>query len=101
MLESIMGFVLMLIAVIAIVGIITGFVFLVADIVYFGRPLWRTYYPPEQQGNIDFAGGYSRRSSYWVARDYAKIFNGEVVKHRDVSGRPVDPSWLPRLEGEH
>lgn len=42
-----------------------------------GRPLWRVKYPPDAKYN--FEGGYSVRMTWWVAKDYAKIFGGEVV----------------------
>lgn len=70
-------------------------IFTIVDAAYFSRPLWRVYYPPEQKGRVDFKGGYSDRMSFWVARDYASIFNSEVVKHTDLEGRPADPNYVP------
>lgn len=70
--------------------VISGFLFVAVSFLlmdwHLGRLKWRVKYPPDAWHN--FKGGYSVRMSWWVAKDYAKIFGGEVVRADEYVSSP-------------
>lgn len=75
-----MGIVVNCVAVLFCLAFLVGLVHAIVDVLHWNVKKWRVKYPPEKRGRVDFKGGFSILMTYWVAKDYAKIFNGEVVR---------------------